>query len=214
VTPQGARATAFFEFGPTTAYGSRTPAVDVVSDSPPILLSERLAGLPPGTTIHYRLVTDNDLIRGAGEDATFVTAAAPAPTPAPDPPPPATPPAPDPPPTDPPPSGAPPVVRLTPRVHVSRRRVRLRIAVDTAADVTLRGTLTGRARGRGRALALGTARAHYPHAGRRTLTIELSARARHALQRWHAVRIAVIVDADSAGGRATVRTVIRPAGRR
>ena len=187
--------------------------MDVVSQNPPIAVSERLTGLPPGTTIHYRLVTDNDLIRAAGEDATFVTAAAPAPPPAPDPPPPATPPAPDPPPTDPPRAAAP-EVRLAPRVHAGRHGVSLRIAVDTAADVTLRGTLTGRTRGRRRALALGTARAHYPHAGRRTLTIELSAGARHALHRWHAVRIELIAAADSAGGTTTVRTVIRPASRR
>jgi hypothetical protein len=42
-----------------------------------------------------------------------------------------------------------------------------------------------------------------PAAGR--LTIELSARARHALQSWRAVRIALIADAVSAGGRTTVR---------
>jgi len=206
VTPQGARATAFFEYGPTTAYGSRTPATDVVSDSPPILVSERLTGLPPGTTIHYRVVTGNDLIGGAGGDATFVTAAAPEPSPAPDPPPPpATPPAPDPPPTAGPPRAAAPEVRLASRVHVGGHRVRVRIAVDTAADVTLRGTLTGRTRGRRRTLALAIARAHYPHAGRRTLTLKLSARARHALHRWRAVRIALIADAVSAAGRTTVR---------
>jgi hypothetical protein len=207
VTPQGARATAFFEYGPTTAYGSRTAAVDVAGDGPPIVVSERLTGLPPGTTMHYRLVTANDLVRGAGEDATFVTGAVPAP----DPPPPTAPPAPDPPPAsmppapDPPPTAAAPHVRLASRVHVGKHRVRLAIGVDTAADVTLRGTLTGRARGRRRALALGIAAAHYDHAGRRTLTIELDATARHALQRWHAVRISLIADAVSAGGTASVR---------
>jgi hypothetical protein len=190
--------------------------MDVVADNPPILVSDRLTGLPPGTTIHYRLVGANDLIRGAGEDATFVTSAVPAPAPAPDPPPPVTPPAPDAPPTpDSPPTPDPPraAAPVLSRVHVGTHSVRLRIAVDSAADVTLHGTLTGRIGGRRRTLALGTARAHFRDAGRRTLTLELSARARHAIKRWRAVRIELVADAGSAGGRITVRAEARASRR-
>jgi hypothetical protein len=205
VTPQGARTQAFFEFGPTTAYGARTAAFDVVSEGGPIAFSERLTGLEPGTTTHYRLVQGNDLIRAAGADASLVTAGGPAPTP--EPPPPS--PTPDPP----PPAGAPPPavaphVRLASRVHVGRHEVSVRVAADAAADVTLHGTLTGRGAGRRRTLALGSARAHYPAAGSRTLRIRFSGRARRALERLRAARITLVADAAAAGGRTTVRVTV------
>jgi len=106
------------------------------------------------------------------------------------------------------------VARIVPRLSVRGDRVRVRIAVDSAADVTLRATLTGNIRRRRRALALGTARAHFAQSGRRTLTIKLSARARRALRSLRAGRIALVADVASAGGTATVRAVIRPGARR
>jgi hypothetical protein len=212
VTPQGARATAFFEYGPTAAYGSHTEPVDVVSDGPPVLISGDLTGLPAGTTIHYRLVTTNDLIRDVGADATFATAAAPPPVPAQDTPP-ASPPAPA---TDPPDSakpGAPRApaarARLPLRAQVGNGAVRVRIVLDAAADITLHATLTGKLKRRKHTLTLGTARAHYAHAGARTLTIKLSARARQALRSWRAPRIALVSDAASTGGNTTVRRLAR-----
>ena len=75
VTPRGARATARIEYGPTTAYGSQTPARDVPADGAPVTLDEQLTGLPAATTLHYRLVASNDLTRAIGADRTFVTTA-------------------------------------------------------------------------------------------------------------------------------------------
>jgi hypothetical protein len=220
VTPQGARASAFFQYGPTTAYGSHSAPVGVVTDGSPILISADLTDLPAGTTIHYRLVTSNDLIHEVGNDATLVTAGAPPPSPAQDPPP--VPPAPPIPPVKEPPPASPPapathpapaaLARLPLRVQVGNGAVRVQIAVDAAADITLHGTLTGKVKGRKLTLRLGTARAHYAHGGGKTLTLKLSARARQALRRWHAVRIALVADAASTGGTTSVRRLARLGG--
>jgi hypothetical protein len=225
VTPQGARTRAVFEYGTTTAYGSQTAPVDVVSDGPAVLISEDLTDLAAGTTIHYRLVTTNDLIREAGEDATFVTAAAPPPPPAQDPPPAppmppvqGAPPQPSPPAPSPSPSPSPQPVaptvaaalaRLPLRVHVGNGVARVRIAVDAAADITVHGTLTGDFNGRKHTLPLGTVRAHYAHRGARTLTIKLNARARQALRSWRAVRIALVARTSSTGGSTVARRLAR-----
>ncbi len=183
VTPQGARATAFFEFGPTTAYGSRTAPMDVVGDGPPRRISADLTDLPAGTTIHYRLVTSTDLIQEVGADTALVTADAPPPSPAQDPPP--VPPSPPMPPVLGPPPASPPAplpaatarARLPLRVQIGNGAVRVQIAVDAAADITPHGTLTGKVKGRTLTLRLGTAHAHYAHGGDKTLTIKLSAQA-------------------------------------
>ena len=70
----GARANAFFEYGTTAAYGSRTG--DQAAGPG---LSAALTGLAPATTYHYRLVTVNDAGTAYGADATFTTATAPGP---------------------------------------------------------------------------------------------------------------------------------------
>jgi streptogramin lyase/phosphodiesterase/alkaline phosphatase D-like protein len=61
VNPRGTAATYHFEWGATSAYGNRAPAVDEEAGSDGIdhAVSQILAGLTPGTTYHYRLVASN-----------------------------------------------------------------------------------------------------------------------------------------------------------
>ncbi|MBX5442905.1 MAG: PKD domain-containing protein, partial [Solirubrobacteraceae bacterium] len=68
----------WFEIGPTTAYGSRTPArVEVAGGSQHVAAD--VGGLTPGTTYHYRLVARGPGGEVAGEDRTLTTAGGPAP---------------------------------------------------------------------------------------------------------------------------------------
>jgi beta-xylosidase len=75
VNPNGRRTTYHFEYGTTTAYGSRAPASDAVAgssrtDQP---VSTTLTGLLAGTTYHFRLVATNSKGTSYGADATFIT---------------------------------------------------------------------------------------------------------------------------------------------
>ena len=74
----GAPANVAVEFGTTTAYGSRTPAVRVQPGQPTTVTLD-LTGLPPSTLIHYRAIATGDFGGVSGTDATFTTAAAPPP---------------------------------------------------------------------------------------------------------------------------------------
>jgi hypothetical protein len=66
-----------FQYGPTTAYGSETPAVDLGSEITVQPVAATLAGLNPGTTYHFRLVATNKAGVGYGHDQTFTTLPAP-----------------------------------------------------------------------------------------------------------------------------------------
>jgi hypothetical protein len=73
VVPNDARTTYRFEYGPTTAYGSMTPAQTVSAGGGPTAVSATLTGLSPNTTYHYRLVVSNRAGRGQSSDQTFKT---------------------------------------------------------------------------------------------------------------------------------------------
>jgi hypothetical protein len=60
-----------FEYGTTIAYGQSTPERTLTSPTAE-LVSERLTGLAPGTTYHYRLVADGT-VATVGEDRLFTT---------------------------------------------------------------------------------------------------------------------------------------------
>jgi hypothetical protein len=76
VNPLGLQTTYYFEYGPTTSYGSRSPA-----GAPAVAgngftartVSTDLSGLAAGTTYHYRLVATNAAGTTYGADATFGT---------------------------------------------------------------------------------------------------------------------------------------------
>jgi len=72
VNPNGTAATAFFEFGTSTAYGETSPAtLDPEDGTDAQEVISALSGLAAGNTYHYRLVADNAWGTGVGEDASF-----------------------------------------------------------------------------------------------------------------------------------------------
>jgi Tol biopolymer transport system component len=75
VNPKGAAATAWFEYGPTTAYGSATTHIPTGSGSDAVNLVQTVSGLAPATTYHFRAVMDNGSGAVYGDDSYFVTGA-------------------------------------------------------------------------------------------------------------------------------------------
>jgi hypothetical protein len=74
VNPTGLATTWWFEYGPTTFYGTEIPLVhgDAGSGSVAVPVSIALTGLAPGTTYHYRVRANNGQA-GDGNDMTFTT---------------------------------------------------------------------------------------------------------------------------------------------
>jgi hypothetical protein len=106
VNPNGVSTAYWFEYGPTTAYGSNTLDADAGSGTGAVAATATLGGLSPATTYHYRLVANNSGVSTKGADQTFTTASPPPPPMSPPPtslPPTSTPPT-SPPPTSPPPT--------------------------------------------------------------------------------------------------------------
>jgi hypothetical protein len=68
---------AVFEYGTTTDYGSTVAAAPKVLPKKGAMESAVVSGLQPATTYHFRVVLTAALLRVAGPDATFTTAAAP-----------------------------------------------------------------------------------------------------------------------------------------
>jgi hypothetical protein len=68
----------FFDFGTTTAYGSRTGTQSAGSGNAEVAVSAAIGGLAPSTTYHYRLVTVDSMgFTTVGTDIGFTTPAAP-----------------------------------------------------------------------------------------------------------------------------------------
>lgn len=72
VNAENAPTTYWFEYGNTTAYGSKTPAV-TMSGVTAHSVVKRLGGLKPGELYHYRVVAQNALGTVNGVDRTFFT---------------------------------------------------------------------------------------------------------------------------------------------
>ena len=69
-------ATYWFEYGPTTDYGSHTTPANVVVNQPSTSVSTTVTGLTPGTLYHYRLCDDavtDSLPSSCGADRTVST---------------------------------------------------------------------------------------------------------------------------------------------
>ena len=76
VNPSALQSTYHFEYGATSAYGSRVPLSHeavVGNGQVPVRVAQPLTGLQPGTAYHYRLVAENSSGTEAGEDRTFTT---------------------------------------------------------------------------------------------------------------------------------------------
>jgi hypothetical protein len=71
VDPNGVDTGILVELGPTTAYGTRTAAVDAGAGFDYANVPIAIAGLQAGTLYHYRVVTTNGSI--TGDDGTFQT---------------------------------------------------------------------------------------------------------------------------------------------
>ena len=60
-TPNGLPATAWFQWGTTTAYGNQTPPVSVGTGSNVVYTTSPISGLLPNVPYHFRLVVSNAL---------------------------------------------------------------------------------------------------------------------------------------------------------
>jgi hypothetical protein len=70
--PAGYTTSVWFEYGTSTAYGNTTPAASYLVAGA-VSFAKAVIGLPPLTTIHFRLVAQNDGGTFQGNDATFRT---------------------------------------------------------------------------------------------------------------------------------------------
>jgi phosphodiesterase/alkaline phosphatase D-like protein len=76
VNSRGLEMTFHFEYGPTDAYGSSTPAAAAGAGHVDVPARADLKDLTPGTTYHYRLVATSDAGTSNGEDRQFQTPSA------------------------------------------------------------------------------------------------------------------------------------------
>jgi hypothetical protein len=77
VDPEGLPTGYHFEYGTTTAYGSKTPGLSAREGDQSLPVSQAVSDLQPGTTYHFRLVAQNVTGTRVGEDRHFTTLAAP-----------------------------------------------------------------------------------------------------------------------------------------
>jgi hypothetical protein len=77
VNPNDRDTTYHFQYGTTTAYGTKTAVTSAGDEESWIAVSARVVGLQPETTYHFRLVAKSDEGTTGGADLTFTTGAAP-----------------------------------------------------------------------------------------------------------------------------------------
>jgi hypothetical protein len=76
--PNGSETKAYFEYGTTTSYGSKTAEVNLGSGSSAVETNAALSGLKPATLYHYRIVASNENPESSrGSDLTFTTTSPP-----------------------------------------------------------------------------------------------------------------------------------------
>jgi hypothetical protein len=73
VYPNGIDTTYYWQYGPTTSYGSQTASVDAGPGQGPVFAVATLSGLAPNTTYHYRLVARNTTETTYGYDSVLTT---------------------------------------------------------------------------------------------------------------------------------------------
>ncbi|MBI1925526.1 PD40 domain-containing protein [Candidatus Poribacteria bacterium] len=74
VNPNGLSTTAWFEWGPTPAYGNATPSSDLGTGTSIVSYNQTLSGLSPNTTYYYRAVAQNSFGTSKEVQRTFTTA--------------------------------------------------------------------------------------------------------------------------------------------
>jgi len=73
VNPNGLETKYWFEYGPTTAYGTKTAETSAGSGTANASASKGITGLAEATTYHYRLVGSNSEGKSYGADQTFTS---------------------------------------------------------------------------------------------------------------------------------------------
>jgi hypothetical protein len=73
VNPRGLATEYYFQYGPTTAYGSQSSAASAGSGTLEVKLTQPVTGLQPYTTYHFRVIATSSAGTTASTDATFVT---------------------------------------------------------------------------------------------------------------------------------------------
>ena len=76
INPLGHSTTWWFEYGTTTAYGSRTASKGAGSGTSGAIVIAAVSGLVPATTYHFRLVGSSTVGKAFGADGIFTTSAA------------------------------------------------------------------------------------------------------------------------------------------
>jgi hypothetical protein len=79
VNPSSQATSVYFEYGTSTAYGTKTPAVSAGAGTAAKSMSAAVSGLIGGATYHFRVVAVNATGTTAGADLTFATAGRPVP---------------------------------------------------------------------------------------------------------------------------------------
>jgi hypothetical protein len=77
IDPQGSATEYYFQYGPTTAYGSQTPSAPAGNGTQEVKLSQPVNGLQPYTTYHFRVLASSSAGTTDSTDATFTTKAIP-----------------------------------------------------------------------------------------------------------------------------------------
>lgn len=75
INPEGSTTSYYFEYGPTTSYGSKIPTSPKAAGSGTsnVAVSETLSGLTEHSTYHYRLVAESQAATTKGKDLTVTT---------------------------------------------------------------------------------------------------------------------------------------------
>ena len=73
VNSNGVETRYYFEYGPTTSYGTSTEMVNAGSGMSTVKESQAISGLTGSTTYHYRIVATNSLGTSDGKDLAFKT---------------------------------------------------------------------------------------------------------------------------------------------
>jgi hypothetical protein len=73
VNPRGLTTSYYFQYGTTTAYGSRTPTTAAGKGGAGVAAAAQVSGLGSKTKYHYRLIAHNSDGTTAGNDRTFTT---------------------------------------------------------------------------------------------------------------------------------------------
>jgi len=73
IDPNGTATTAYFEYGPSSAYGSRTPLMSLGTGTNTLPISSSVGGLSAGFTYHFRIIASNPGGTVLGADSTFAT---------------------------------------------------------------------------------------------------------------------------------------------